>query len=394
MLVTGLIRLLVSLAIIFFLQPASADAQAPPAPCNLQVNGVSSPDTTCLSPLALLTGPVTPLSSPASAYDTLQLTKGRIYADGFPQFPGDILASNFYDFALALYEVYYRTGDPYWRDKARVVAAAQRDYQGNQNLNAYLAGNYKLGTISPRDMSTLGMAISVVEAGDSATPGLRSTRQIVNDQARFGAAYFGTFRYCGPTPATTCRNDVREPAYALIAMLAATILGDDHRDDAKKSLDSFLAGQEPGGNWLMQQLDLVPAGPLTLNYMNGLAMEALILYDRVIGDPRIVPAIERCMNFMWTTQWVPAAQAFQYASLTSGSVNTNPYPNLNGLLLPAWGYAYAKTRNPAYKDQGDQILSGLIQPGADRSYGIYEVKQYGQMFRSSPRYFGYINEMP
>jgi hypothetical protein len=44
-------------------------------------------------------------------YDTLQLTKGRIYANGFPHLPGDILASNFYDFALALYEVYYRTGD-------------------------------------------------------------------------------------------------------------------------------------------------------------------------------------------------------------------------------------------------------------------------------------------
>jgi hypothetical protein len=346
------------------------------------------------SQLVLLAGPVTHVSAPLSAYETLQLTKGRVYADGFPQFPGNIGASNVYDFALALYEIYYRTGDPYWRDKARIVAAAQRDYVGNQNLNAYLAGNYKLGTISPRDMSTLGMAIFVAEAGDRATLGHRSTRQIVNDQARFSAAYFGRFHYCGPTSAPTCRNDVREPAYGLIAMLAATVLGNDHRADAKRSLDSFLAGQEPGGCWLMQQLDLVPAGPVTLNYMNGLAMEALILYDRVIGDPRIVPAIERCMNFMWTTQWVPAAQAFQYASLTSGSVNTNPYPNLNGLLLPAWGYAYAKTRNPAYKDQGDQILSGLIQPGADRSYGIYEVKQYGQMFRSSPRYFGYINEMP
>jgi hypothetical protein len=70
--------------------------------------------------------------------------------------------------------------------------------------------------------------------------------------------------------------------------------------------------------------------------MDGLAMEALILYDEVIGDPRILPSIERCLQWTWGTQWVDAARAFLYADITSGSVNTNPYANLNGLLLPAW----------------------------------------------------------
>src|SRR5262249_23063441 len=67
--------------------------------------------------------------------------------------------------------------------------------------------------------------------------------------------------------------------------------------------------------------------------------------------------------------------------------NTNPYANLSGLLLPAWGYAYAKTGNTTYLDQGTQILTGLVQIGGGDIFGE---KQVAQMFRSSPSYLGYI----
>jgi len=343
-------------------------------------------------PLAFLVGPLTPMG--ISAYDLLQLTQGAAFTCGsasshaYPEFAGDNVGSNFYDLALSLYLLYYRTGDTAWRDCARLVAKNWRDDPLNQNINAYLSGNYSLSVPPPRSFSTLGLAIFALEAGDSSTAGLRSTATIVNDQARLGEIYFS--RYTG---SGCC--DTREAAYSLTAQIAATLLGYDHRPAASSLLNSFLAAQQPNGCWQDTQLNLVPAGPYVLNYMQGLLMETMILYDRAIGDSRIVPAMQACVAWEWATQWVPGPtatsilNAFQYAEIDSGFVNTKPYANLNGLLLPAWGYLYQKTGNAAYKAQGDQILAGLISPGPDGSYGIYEVKQFDQMFRSSPRYLGW-----
>jgi len=326
-------------------------------------------------PLRLLVGPLTRLGAVPqwAVYDSVQTKRGRHYADRFPEHPADMVGSNFYDLAVALYQIYYRTGDPYWQDKARTVARAWRDDPLNQNIAAYLRGNYALRVPPGRSMATLGLAIYALEAGDA------EARRIVNDQARLAENYWPVF--------DGGSADAREAAYSLIAMLAATVLGDDHRATAKRSLEGLLAGQKPAGNWENIAPNLVPAGPFSLNYMDGLAMEALILYDRVIGDPRILPAIERCIQWTWTTQWVPTARAFQYANINSGSVNTNPYANLNGLLLPAWGYVYAKTGNRTYLEQGNQILKGLVEAGVKQMWGV---KQFAQMFRSSSHYLGYL----
>jgi hypothetical protein len=314
-------------------------------------------------------------------YDAAQTHLGRLYADTFPAFPKDLVGSNFYDLALALYHIHYRTGDPYWKDKARTVARAWRDDPLNQNIGPSLTGVPGREVPAPHAYSTLGLAIYALEAADA------DARRIVNDQARLGV------KYCGVFDARNC--DMREGAYSLMAMLTATALGDDHRDDARRMLESFLAGQKADGRWENVDLcalngcpdPLVPATYYTLNYMAGLVMEALILYDRVLGDPRILPALAHCLQWTWTTQWVAPAHAFKYANLTSGSVNTNPYPNLNGLLLPAWGYVYAKTRDHTYLTQGDQILKGLVEVGTKQ---VWQLKQFTQLFRSSSQYLGYV----
>jgi hypothetical protein len=328
--------------------------------------------------LAALAGPLTPVGASAhwAKYDSIQQQSGRRYAEKFPEHPGDMVASNYYDLALALYQIYYRTDQPYWREKARAVAKAWRDDPLNGNIAAYLLGNYSLQVPPGRSMATVGLAIYALEAGDS------KARAIVNDQARLGAKYWGVF--------DGHSSDAREAGYSLMAMLAATVLGDDHRSASRRSLDSILAGQKPTGCWeYVDDGRLVPARRVILNYMDGLLMEALILYDRVIGDSRILPAVEHCLQWTWTTQWVPTAGAFQYANLTSGEANTNAYAGLNGLLLPAWGYAYARTGNRAYAKQGDLILKGLLEVGVSQLWGV---KQFTQSFRSSARYLGYIEE--
>src|SRR5262245_50486297 len=106
--------------------------------CGVWANMVTSP-AAAADPMGLLLGPVAPLGTPASisdvaAYDSLEVSQGRLYADGFPEYPTYLAESNFYDLALALYHVYARSGDVYWRDRARMVAVAWRDDLYNQNI--------------------------------------------------------------------------------------------------------------------------------------------------------------------------------------------------------------------------------------------------------------------
>src|SRR5262245_39515900 len=224
-------------------------------------------------PMEVLLGPVAPLGAPTSvprvvAYDGLQVSKGRLYAAGFPQYPDDLPASNFYDLALALYHLHARTGDVYWRDRARSVARAWRDHEWNQNIARRLVDWRTTSAVpQPFYMSTLGLALYALDADD---PG---ARRIVNDQARLVKEYWPTFN-----------GDPRNAGYALMALVAATVLGHDHRTAAKANVDSLLSGERSGGCWEGVAPKLVPAGPFVLNYMNGLVMEALILYDRAFGD--------------------------------------------------------------------------------------------------------------
>jgi hypothetical protein len=327
--------------------------------------------------VTILAGPLSSLGSPSTpdvaGYDLYALRNGKTVAAGFPSKPDDLVSSNYYDLALTLYTVYYRSGDSYWLEQARHVARVWRDSPNNQNIERYLAGDYSVGpTIPPpRSMSTLGLAVLASESDDG------EARRVVDAHARLVEQKWG-FNW----------SDPREIGYSLMALVASTELGDDHRASARRMLDVALANQKADGRWEGTS-DLVPSGPFVLNYMNGLLMEGMILYDRAIGDPRILPAIRKCIDWTWNTQWVARSQAFQYGNVNSGSVSTQPAPDLNGLMLPAWGYAFSATGDTRYRDQGDQIFVGLsnVIPSIPA-----DEKHYAQIYRSSGRSLGFLTQ--
>jgi hypothetical protein len=81
---------------------------------------------------------------------------------------------------------------------------------------------------------------------------------------------------------------------------------------------------------------------------------------------------------------VDRARAFRYGDgVDDGST---PAPVLNGLLLPAWGYAYVRTGRQVYLTQGDRILEGLV--GGVVAEGQAQ-KQFTQAYRSAARYLGF-----
>ncbi len=340
-----------------------------------------------------LLGPAAPLGKPAevpaaAALDELLLKRGREYAAALPiKYTLDVNGDGaidyadayFYDLQLILYRNYYRSGDAFWREKARSASASWRDYPGNQNMTKYLKGDWSLWSKlvnQPRNLGTLGLAIFALESKDE------GAKQVVFDHATVLEKSWMYGEYQSLTNPVMALGDPRECGYTLMALLAATVLGEDHRKSAKDLVNRILKTQQPDGQWFSVDA-AVPAGGYSSNYMVGLLMESLLLYDRVIGDERILPTIEKALTWTWSTQWVAEKEGFRYHSIKE----TDAIAALNGLILPAWGYAYYKTGKPQYLEQGNKIAKGLAEQGSKEMWGV---KQYSQIFRSSTQFAGYV----
>lgn len=347
--------------------------------------------------LRKLLGPWAPIGKPAevpaaATLDGIALKRGREYADALPikhtiDVNGDGAVDDadayFYDLPLVLYRNYYRSGDAYWREKARTTAANWRDYPGNRKMRKYLEGDWKLWreiVNQPRCFGTLGLAVLALESNDAVAKG------IVFDHANQIEKVWMYGDYQSLKHPVMALGDPRECAYGLTALLAATVVGEDHRKAAKDLLDHILKSQKADGQWLSPD-DTAPGGGYTSNYMVGLLLESLLLYERVIGDERILAAVEKNLAWTWSTQWVEAEEGFRYHSVKE----TGAQPALNGLILPAWGYAYSRTGKAAYLEQGNRIAAGLAGKGAKEMWGV---KQYNQFFRSSAQFAGYVALKP
>lgn len=342
--------------------------------------------------LGKLLGPLTPISTASTAggitpFDQTLLTRGREFADAFPGKVDKDLSGDgridigdylFYDLPLVFYRLHFRTGDPQWREHARTAAKAWRDHPGNRKIAAYLAKDWSVWPAlnnQPRCMGSLGLAILALEADDA------EARAIVINQAKLLEATYLYGTYQSLTDPVMPLGDPRECGYTLMTLVAATVLGDDHRKSAKDLLDRIIERQRPDGQWLAKDAKF-PDGGYTSNFMTGILNEALVLYDQAIGDPRILPAIERNLAWTWKTQWVAADQGFQYHSL--GATQTDGI--LGALMVQAWGYAHAKTGKAEYLTQGRAIITGITTRGFKEIWGV---KQYAQVFRASPLFFGF-----
>jgi hypothetical protein len=329
-----------------------------------------------------LIGPLTGLGVPKGwkMYDLDQLNQGRRYAEGFPAVPGDLISSNFYDLAYTLYQIYYRTHDTYWRTQAREVATQWKNSYNIQALHTCVEqtdGPFNYDKCAPilaaRNQALGGVAVLGLESGDAEARALLDLYarfiKLKNDQSFW--------------------DDPRENGYKLMYLTAAVAMGYDHRALVKTLLDTSLAHQRADGSWAIQATYQGCSYQYPENFMLGLLMEGLILYDRVIGDPRILPAVRKTADWLWATQWNASLLAFRYSPpQAEACIPGDPRTHvLSGLYLPGWGYLYEQTGDAKYKTQGDQILRGLVSSGMP---GTGNAKFFNQVFRSSSQYLGYL----
>ena len=94
--------------------------------------------------------------------------------------------------------------------------------------------------------------------------------------------------------------------------------------------------------------------------------------------------VQRSVDYMWNTQWLAPLSAFTYSTVTCTTGGLEDAPDLNGLILPAFGWVLRQSGNGAYRTAGDAILAGAVA----RAW-LQGSKQFNQTFSTSYQYFGW-----
>ncbi|SIO61506.1 PKD repeat-containing protein [Singulisphaera sp. GP187] len=324
--------------------------------------GISSASTVAVTVTASGGGTTTPPTGSALfdnavvKWQSQMITYGRIAANELHTATGDAaLGATYYDSARVFYQIANYTGDSSWltavNDSMRIyrdgyVLPANGSVPGYWNFTNGLATNYRLTGSAASRNAVMQLATSMYG----------------NDGV--------------PASSTSSWEMSREVAYSLMANLDAESIGGPHRartdllaNQALSHLDQFTVSQT--ASWVKP-------------FMVALTCEALIQYQAVTGDTRVLPAVRTALNWIWAKTWLPSSRAFSYANgPTNDDTNgLEAAPDLNLLIAPAFGWVYHQTGDTTFRDRGDQIFAG----GVDQAY-LQGAKQFDQNYRWS---FSYV----
>jgi hypothetical protein len=268
----------------------------------------------------------------------------------------------YYDAARVFYQIADYTGDTSWLDAANNAVKLYRDSYVLPN-NGIVPGYWNF---------TAGLTADYLHTGNTAS--------------RDAVEVMATSMYGDATlqaSDTASWELSREVAYSLMANLDAEKVGGPHR-----ARTDLLANQALGhlDQWTVSQ-----TAAYVKSFMVALTCEALIEYQSMTGDSRVLPAVRTALNWIWDHNWVASARAFKYANAPTNDdpVGTNPAPDLNLLIAPAFGWVYHQTGDTTFRDRGDQIFAG----GVDLAY-LKGAKQFNQSYRWSFDYVNWRTEAP
>ncbi|PVE22118.1 hypothetical protein DC522_22665 [Microvirga sp. KLBC 81] len=288
--------------------------------------------------------------------------------------------ANYYDRAEIFYNWYNRTDDSSYLTKANALAL---DYR-----KKYLeANNYSM---SAHWSQIAGVALHYLATGDEAS---HIAVGKVADQ-------FANPWYTDNLGNLNAEMDNRIQARTLEAFLYAKKInapsvgvpniqpnGEDwgvpggNNWDAllQSSLDKILSSQGADGGYHFAQGGVVP-------FMTGLLNDTLIdYYTNYKADSRILTAVKKSLDYLWTHTWDEASQSFMYVEKPNsfGEV-PEPAPDLNNMISSGFGWVYKMTGDTTYKERGDKVFAGGVN-GA----WLEGSKQFNEQYTSSLKYLAY-----
>lgn len=121
-------------------------------------------------------------------------------------------------------------------------------------------------------------------------------------------------------------------------------------------------------------------------FMVALTAQALIEYHNAYGDPAVIPALSEALEYIWRRAWIPELLTFRYTDREHHSGGTEPAPDLNLLIAPAYMWLALQTGSTHWFQRAEAIFAGGVQ-------GAYlgGAKQFNQNYRWSFQYMAWKN---
>lgn len=356
-------------------------------------------------------------------FDQNLIAQGLVHGAAFPVTPAaDPLGNdhyinrNYYDLGLVLYTAYYQTGNLTLLAHARKVADSWWLHQQIGGGTTPIPNS-----MAPRNISLGGLMLRALDGRPEMWPWITT---YVREQ-------FNTWvglRLASPT----LYYGVRDGGYML---LYAAWLAKAHPDAAvraefrQKALAAattyYARLQKPDGSWRWTDPDANVSGELMQPFMVGLLLDGMVATHRLTGDATVLTAITRSVENlytvgyrgnepvtqkpgatwrgMWYTVYGATCQTGCGRKTLDGGWDTNgirEVRQLNPVILHAFGYAYAVTQDPRFRQWGDEVFAATFGknagPFADPYYGLadFREKEYNASYRSSGHYLAWRQGVP
>ncbi len=271
------------------------------------------------------------------------------------------LNATYYDAEWVYYQIADYTRDSSWHNCARAAEVVYRD-QYAKPANGGVPGYWNF---------THGLAEDYLRTDDAQS---RAALVAIAHNAAYApdSTPLSYSQHCDYS---------REVAYTIMAYLNAELVGEPRRARLSAMVDQALGHMD---QWFVSR-----TAPYIRPFMVALTSHALISYHDQVGDRDMVPVIQRALDWLWQNTWLPGSGAFMYTDRWHSSGGTEPAPDLNLLIAPAYAWLYHQTGNDIYRQRADQIFAG----GVRQAY-LVNAKQFNQNYRWSFAYLKWRNSAP
>lgn len=261
-------------------------------------------------------------------------------------------------------------GDVWYYDGARVYFQIA-DYTGDQSWEACaynIARQYRDAIMAAPNGWGQGWRVF--------PHGLRMAYERSGDESYKNALMLLATKSAFAHPGGRLTDDAcRETAYIVETYINAEKLGAPRNPLLARAVSYLLGDVEvlfDTHNYMVHQ-----------TFYDGLIAEALIEYYELTEDPRIPPAIQKILDWTWSTGWDNHAEQLVY---NPDVVPRTYYTNLNNLLVPAFAWYYSITGDVRYQRRGDEMFAHALD--SDISFSG---KLFSQNYRWSFAYATWRN---
>ncbi|WP_437817221.1 hypothetical protein [Sorangium sp. So ce1078] len=120
-------------------------------------------------------------------------------------------------------------------------------------------------------------------------------------------------------------------------------------------------------------------------FMTALLVDALMDYHALTGDPRVRDVVARAAGWLAERAITSDRRAFRYLwGCETDAYDDSGTADLNLLIVPVFGAAYALTGDPRWIDVGDALADVGV-----KSMWVKQPKHWNQAMRAFGRYLGY-----